>query len=161
MKAKLVLNNPLWQTAARRKILDKAVQDSGIELEGEIKKTILDSKPAGRLYRRGSITKNASKKNLALGLRRKKGTKTRVIAGANFHRASAKGQPFANDSGQTINAIRAKRTGELKSKVAVGVKHGAILDDPNKLDRPFFRSTAEKFKPKFKENIADAIKENS
>ena len=161
MKATLKLNNPLWKTPERKAILSKAVQASAAELEKEIKQTILNSTPRGRLYRRGAITRAASKKNLALGLRRLKGNAKRVYAGAKFHRASAKGQPFASDTGQTINAIRTRKLALLKARVAASVKHGAILDDPKKLNRPFFASVAEKFKPKFKENIQKAIAQNS
>jgi hypothetical protein len=155
---KLTLNNPMWNTPARRKILDKAVQESGAELEGEIKTTITDSVPAGRLYRKGSITKTATKPLLALGLRTRKGNAKRVIVGSRIHRASKKGQPPAVDTGGLINAIRASKTGEMKSTVTAGKAYAETLDDPKKLDRPFFKSTAEKFRPKFKENIENAIK---
>lgn len=156
MKAILTLNNPLWNTPERRKILDTAVQESAIELESEIKQTILDSTPRGRLYRRGAITKRASKNNSFL--RKVAGNSKRVIAGSKFHRASAKGQPFATDTGGLLNSIRAKKTAELKAKVATNKNYAPRLDDKNKLDRPFFESTAEKFKAKFKQNLEDALK---
>lgn len=133
MKAKLTLNNPLWQTAKRQAILDKAVQKSGAELESEIKRTILQANPAGRLYRRGRRT----------------------------HRASRKGQPFASDTGGTLNATRSKKTGEMRNTVSNSKKHAKILDAKTGLDRPFFESVAEKFKPVFKQNIRDEIKENT
>jgi len=161
MKATLKLTNPLWQGAKRKAILEKAVQQSGAELESEIKQTILGSAPAGRTYRRGNITKAASQKNTAPGLRRVKGKPQRVIAGTRFHRASAKGQPFASDTGETLNATRSEKTGEMRNKVSNSKKHSKILDDKNKLNRPFFESTAEKFRAKFKQNIAEAIRENS
>jgi hypothetical protein len=63
-----------------------------------------------------------------------------------------------SDTGNTLNSIRAKRTGEMKAKVSSGSKIAEILDNPNKLDRPFFKSVAEKFKPKFKANISETIK---
>jgi hypothetical protein len=155
---KLTLNNPMWNTQERRKVLGQVVQESGSELEGEIKKTITDSTPAGRLYRKGSITKAATKPLLALGLKTRKGNANRVVAGSRIHRASRKGQPPAVDTGGLIGSIRAKKTGEMKSTVTAGKAYAEPLDDPKELDRPFFRSTAEKFRPKFKENIEDAIK---
>lgn len=158
MKARLKLNNPMWKTPERRKLLDKVVQESAAELEGEIKKTILDSTPRGRTYRRGAITKAATKPLRALGLRAVKNDPKRLVAGARFHRASAKGQPFASDTGNTLNSIRAKETGEMKAKVSSGSRIAEILDNPNKLDRPFFKTVAEKFKPKFKANISETIK---
>lgn len=158
MKANLRLNNPMWQTPKRRAMLDKAVQRSGAELESEVKRTITESRPAGKTYRRGAITKKATKSNLTLGLRRSKKNKNRVIAGSNFHRASKRGQAPAVDTGGLLNSIRAKKTGELKSTVAVGKAYGEILDDPARLDRPFFRSTVKEYLPKFKENIREVIK---
>ncbi|MEO6588885.1 MAG: hypothetical protein ABIP06_06105 [Pyrinomonadaceae bacterium] len=161
MKVTLNLTNPLFDNQKRKTILHLVVSRSAIELEKEIKKVILESVPRGTLYGRGAITKIATKKNLGLGLRLVKNSRVRVIAGSRFHRASAKGQPFANDTGQTINSIRARDVSELKAQVSVGVKHAAILDSKNGLDRPFFASTAEKFKPRFKANIEKAIKEIS
>lgn len=161
MKATLRLNNPLWQTPERQKLLDKVVQQSGAELESEIKQAILGSVPSGRLYRRGAITKAASQKNLALGLRRAQLQPKRVIAGSRFHRASAKGQAPAVDSGALLGSIRAKKVGQLSVKVATSKRYAVRLDDKNKLNRPFFESTAEKFRPKFKQNIREAIQENS
>jgi len=46
----------------------------------------------------------------------------------------------------------------MKAKVSSGSRIAEILDNPNKLDRPFFKSVAEKFKPKFKANISETIK---
>ena len=156
MKATLRLNNPLWQTPERQKLLDRVVQQSGAELESEIKQAILSSVPSGRLY----LTKAASQKNLALGLRRAKVVPKRVIAGASrFHRASARGQAPAVNSGALLNSIRAKKVGQLSVKVATSKRYAVRLDDKNKLNRPFFESTADAFRPKFKGNIRDAIKE--
>lgn len=158
MKIKLTLTDPLWTSAPRRALLDKAVQESGAELEGLIKKTILESKPAGKTYRRGAITKKATKGNLALGLKRRKGNVSQVFAGSNFHRASAPGQPPAVDTAGLLNSIRAKKTGDMKSQVSAGVAYAEVLDNPAKLGRPFFRVTVEEFRPKFKENIEEAIR---
>jgi hypothetical protein len=193
MKVRLQLNNPLWKAPERRAILDQAVQQSGAELEGEIKQTMLPStrkeQPSGRTYRKGPIVKRATKALLKLGLRKQKGRTDKVIAGANFHRASAPGQAPAVDSGGLVNSIRAKKTGEMKSKVSSSKDYAAALDDgarpPSKRSgrrskkrngpvenfmgphrggmaaRPFFKSTAEAFRPKFKGNISKAIAENS
>ena len=167
MKTVLKLDNPLWKTPSRRRILSRVVQQSAAELEGEIKQKILTGTKSGRLYRRGSITRAASKKNLALGLRRVKGNPNRVFAGANFHRASAPGESPANDLGGLENSVRARSTGEMKAKVAAGVKYAAALDAGTTTagknhnitiaPRPFFETTAEEFKVKFKQNFADAL----
>jgi hypothetical protein len=136
MKARLTLNNPLWRTTQRRKILDRAVQQSALELEGEIKRTILESTPRGRIYRRGS-------------------------KGKRLHRASAPGQPPAVDTAGLINSIRAKKILDLKASVSTSKKYAPTLDDKQKLNRPFFAARAEKFKKKFKKNLAAAISENT
>lgn len=162
MKAKLTLNNPMWKAPQRRAMLDKAVQQSGAELETEIKQTMLPgtrkSPPAGKTYRRRAITKAATKRNLATGLKRSRKNKNRVIAGSEFHKASKRGQAPAIDTGGLVNSIRAQKTGLMRSRVSVGKAYADELDDPNKLDRPFFRSTVRKYLPRFKQNIGDAIK---
>jgi len=159
MKARLKLTNPLWKTPERRRILDTAVQESAAELESEIKQRILNSTPRGRIYRRGAVTKAATKPLRALGLHSVRGNQKRVVAGARFHRASAKGQPPAVDSGSLLSSIRARRgKSEMSAIVATGKNYAPILDNLNKLDRPFFKSVAEKFKPKFKANISETIK---
>jgi hypothetical protein len=153
MKAKLTLNNPLWQTPQRRAMLDKAVQQGGAELEAEIKQTIRESQPAGRTYRRRAITK-ATSRNLPAGLRKRN---NRFIVGSEFHRASRRGQPPAIDTAGLINSIRGRKTGPMKTTVSVGKRYGAILDDPNGLNRPFFRSTVKAYLPRFKDKIRKVI----
>lgn len=139
-------------------MLDKAVQAAGAELEAEIKETIIKSTPLGRTYRRAAITKRASKANLAIGLKRSRKNSSRVVAGSEFHRASRRGQPPARDTGQLINSIRARRSGMMRTTVAAGVRYAEILDDPKRLDRPFFQVTAKAFVPKFKDKIRAIIK---
>jgi hypothetical protein len=159
MKTTLKLTNPLWSNPQRKRILDKAVQESAAELEKEIKQTILDSVPRGKTYRRGAITRSRSARNIR-GLKlQTRGNK--AIVGSRFHRASAKGQPPAVDTGGLINSVRARRYGVMKARVSAGKLYAPILDDPKKLNRPFFASVAEKFRPKFKQNIQEAIARNS
>lgn len=116
--------------------------------------------PSGRTYRRGALTRRATIANLAAGFRRSRLNRNRVIVGANFHRASAKGQPPAVDTAGLLNSIRAKKTGQMRSTVATSKKYADILDDPKRLDRPFFRSTVKRFAPKFRANIEKVIKES-
>lgn len=159
MKAKLILNNPLWQTAQRRRILDRVVQQSAVELESEIKRKILTGTKSGRTYRRGAITKAASQKNIALGLRRVRGNSKQVFAGSKLHRASAPGESPANDSGGLANSLRSVSVKPLHSKVFTSKRYAETLDNPRKLNRPFFSQTAQKFKKRFKEQIKNAIGE--
>ncbi|MCD9186713.1 MAG: hypothetical protein LUM44_09780 [Pyrinomonadaceae bacterium] len=162
MKAKLKLDNPLWKTPERRKILDKAVQESAAELEAEIKQKILTGTKTGKLYRKGSIKRRGR------------------IVGSKIHRASAPGEAPANDTGGLANSIRAKKVEQMHSKVATSKNYaepldkGATINGRNKRTkivgpmrnrslkpRPFFSSTADEFKPKFLNNLQEAIKENS
>jgi hypothetical protein len=141
MKAKLTLSNPLWQTPERRAILDKVVQQSAAELESKIKQKILASRPAGRTYRRGAAVLKGGKP-----------------AAFSLHRASKKGQPPAVDSGGLVNSIGAKKTGAVKAAVSSGKNYAGRLDRKDRLDRPFFASTAEEFRAKFRQNLAEAIR---
>src|SRR6478735_9310259 len=120
MKVTVSLNSRMWNSQLRRQMLDKVVQESGAELEGKIKQKILSGPKTGRLYRRGAITKVATKGLLKLGLKKVKGSDKRVVAGFNFHRASAPGESPATDTGGLVNSIRATKTGEMKSTVNSG-----------------------------------------
>ena len=167
MKSVLKLNNPLWKTAARRLILDRAVQQSGAELESRIKRKVLESRPAGRVYRRGAIKKKVAQRDLKFyrsNRRIFKRTFTSLVAekttvGYKFHRASKKGQPFASDSGALLSSIRSKRIGFMSAKVASSKRYAIYLDSKNGLNRPFFESTVTEFKREFKANIKRAIDE--
>jgi hypothetical protein len=161
MKVTLSLKSPLWKRPERRQMLDQAVQTSAAELEGLIKQRILEGPKTGRLYRKSAITRAASKRLLAAGFKPKRGNPKRVVVGVNIHRASAPGQSPASDTGGLLGSIRAKKTGDLKSTVASSKAYAAALDDGaksrNLAPRPFFKSTAKEFAPKFKENVSKAI----
>lgn len=130
-----------------------AVENSTVELEGEMKNNIRVSVPGGRTYRKGAIVRPLSRRNSTLRLRRR-GDK--VIVGYNFHRASRRGQAPAILSGRLINSIRGRRIAPFRGRVGVGVEYALPLDDPQGLDRPFFTSQVEKFRPVFYENIRRA-----
>lgn len=136
MKAILRLDNPIWKTAERQAILDKAVQASGAELEAEIKQVILSSIPGGKTYRRGAIRRRIAKRDLEFFRSNRKIFKRKftslyretTVVGYSFHRASAPGQAPAVDSGGLLNSIRAKKRGMMRVRVSVGKKYGAVLD---------------------------------
>ena len=155
MKTKLTLKNPLWETTQRRQILEKVLNLSAQELEKAVKDRIENSVPTGRLYRRGAITARATKKTANLGLFRKAGTKTRVIIGSRFHRASASGQAPAIDSGKLLRSLQVKKTGVLQLTIFTPLKYAAILE--NKLNRPFLKVSRDNYRRKFKQNLKDAI----
>lgn len=189
MKVTLNLNSPMWNSQARRAKLDQVVQESGAELEANIKAKMLPSTrkkpPTGRVYRKGSIKKAATKPLLKLGLKKVKGSTDRVVAGSLIHRASAPGEAPAVETGGLVNSVRSKKNGDLKNTVSVGKRYGEALENgarpPSKRSgriskkrpgpvrnlmgphrggiqpRPFFGVTVEEFRPKFKENVETAI----
>lgn len=144
------------------------MQQSAAELESLIKQKVLNraAPPSGKVYRRGSIFKRSSVRDTFLNRSRFKNrffslNEERFAVATKIHRASRRGEPFANDTGGTINATRARAIGEMRAEVINSKRHAATLDRKDKLDRPFFASTAEEFRAKFKQNLADTIKENS
>ena len=157
MKIKLTFKSPLLDDDLRQR-LSRVVRSSALELESDIKTFIQSSKPAGRLYRRGAITRAASKNTKALGLKHFKNSKgkERAVVAYKFHRASAKGQPPAIDTGGLIGSIASRDLALLRSRVSVGKKYGEPLE--RKLQRYFFRVRVIKFKPKFKERISAEIR---
>jgi hypothetical protein len=158
VKTSVTLKKPIWNTPARRKILSEVVFESALSLEGDIKDVIASSRPAGRTYRLGAITSNR-KSSQGLGLKsRNKNGKKQTIVGANFHRASAKGQPPAIRTGGLLNSIRTKKIAQLRAKVFVGKFYGGILDAKDGLDRPFFAVTVEKQKEIYLERMRAEMK---
>lgn len=127
-----------------------------IELEGDIKATIFTSRPAGRTYKTTAITRKLKRNPNNL---RRRGD--RLIIGYNFHRASARGQAPAIRTGGLVNSIRAQRIAELRARVIVGKAYGAILDDPNGLNRPFFQSTLRKRLPVYLARIRREMKKQT
>lgn len=169
MKAKLTLKNPLWLESRRRAILDKAVQQSGAELEAAIKRKILDGAKTGKTYRRGAIKKKIAERDLSFYRADRRVFKRtfsglyaeKTTVGYRFHRASRKGEAPASETGGLVNSIRARKVGFLSVKVATSLRYARPLDSKNGLDRPFFAATAEEFRSKFKQNIREAIRDNS
>jgi hypothetical protein len=156
------LRSPIWNDPVRRAALSRVVAESVLELEADIK-TVLNignQNARGKTVKRGRITAAVTKLTKALGLptfTTKKG-KERAITGYKFHRQSLQGDPPATDSGGLIGSIEGKPIAELKGRVSVGKKYGQYLDNPAKLNRPFFRTTVERFKPKFKQKIREALR---
>lgn len=121
-----------------------------------MKRNISVSVAAGRTYRRAAIVRKASRRNSGLKLKTRKGGSL-VVVGFQFHRASRRGQPPAIDTGKLINSIRALRISKFRHRINVGALYGAYLDDPEVLDRPFFASRVELFRPVFFENMRRAV----
>ena len=169
MKSVLTLKNPLWRTAQRRLILDKAVQRSGAELESRIKQKILTGPKSGKLYRRSAIKKRIAKRDLGFYRSNRKifrrtfttlfNEKTTV--GYLIHRASKRGESPATSTGSLVGSIRAVKLGYMSVRVASSKRYALRLDSKQGLDRPFFEATVTEYKPIFKQNISEAIRGNS
>lgn len=152
----LKLNNPIWNTPQRRAVISKAVFEAGTDFAADVRERMKKSIPKGRIYRRGRIERVASSKNAVKGLRMTKGGQR--IVGAKIHRASAKGQPPALDTKQLYNSINVRRVSEFRVRVKVDAEHARYLEPPAKLHRPFFRSTLEKNRRKYRGKIARAVR---
>lgn len=161
MKIKFTLSSPLFDDDSMRVILSTVVRTSADLLEADIKLQLQQNalKVTGRVYRKNRITKASTKGTKAIGLRHfitPKG-KERAIVGYNFHRASRRGESPATDTGGLIGSVAAAPVSALRSRVSVGKVYGAILDDPKKLNRPFFKIRVDLFKPIFMQKVKEAL----
>mgnify|MGYP000891393801 FL=1 len=106
------LDSKIFQGTARRQAFANFVGRQAKEFKSLSKARMIRSKPAGRLYprRRGA------------NFRR-------------FHRASARGQRPAIDTGKLLNSIEDRRLGEFKAEVFAGAEYAKYLQS-ERLDRP-------------------------
>lgn len=93
--------------------------------------------PKGRLYRRGNITGRLTKRGLKSGF--KQTAKTRMAVGSRFHRASAKGQFPAKDSGDLYKNIRVVKRGKFGRAVIFASPHAGFAEE----QRPFMSKVAD------------------
>lgn len=95
-------------------------------------RTLMDSSiPSGRLYRRGSFRRGQSS-GLRLMGQRARGAGTRI------HRASAPGQPPAEDTGRTYRDIHVRRMGKGTWRVRFGGAAGYLEFGTSRMrERPF------------------------
>lgn len=103
------------------------------EIPIQARKIIDESTPQGRIYRRGAITGRRTAEGIRMGLKPR--GKSRMVTGSRFHRASAKGQPPAKDTGHLYRDIKVVRSGRGKFRVLFGAKYAGFLEF--NLDRPF------------------------
>ncbi len=141
--------------------LSRLVRVTALHLVKEIKSEIQrgNAGASGRTYKRGRITKAASGKTKALKLRHyvtAKGNQ-RAIVGYKYHKASKKGFAPAIDSGGLFGSVNQRRISDLKSRVFAGKKYASILDDPKKLNRPFFEVVLKRHEPTFVRNVKTVL----
>lgn len=98
--------------------IDKLTQELAYRIVDESRRLIDESIPRGRVYRRGAIKGRRTKQGIEAGLRAS--GKTRMITGYRFHRASAPGQPLAEDTGRSYRDIRVSRVKSGTYRVRFG-----------------------------------------
>lgn len=155
MKSSLTLTSPLL-TGDPGGAVAKELGRSALQLERNIKENISSGRKTGRTYKRAALVRATSKRTAGLKLVPRSGG-SRVVVGYTFHRASRRGESPAIDTGGLINSIRTTKLNRLRYRIGVGKDYGLPLDDPDGLDRPFFASQVEKFRPVFFENIRRAF----
>lgn len=106
------LNSDIFQDVPRRQAVANLISRSARELKNLTKQRMVRSQPTGRLYaRRGGS-----------GFRR-------------FHRASARGQRPAIDTGKLLNSVQSKTLGEFKAVTAAEAPYAKYLQG-ERLNRP-------------------------
>lgn len=106
------LDSQIFNGTARRQAFANFVGRQAKDFKAVTKRRMIESKPAGRLYPR----------KRGAGFRR-------------FHRASARGQRPAIDTGKLLNSIEDRRFGEFKAEVFAGAEYAKYLQS-ERLDRP-------------------------
>ena len=114
------------------KEIDALSQKFAEQIVVEARRLIDESVPRGRWYGRGAITGRRSKALERMGLQNR--GKTRSVTGTRIHRASAKGQPPAKDTGRLYREIRVARYGKSTWRVVFGAPYAGYLEF--NLDRP-------------------------
>jgi hypothetical protein len=118
--------------------IDKLEKELAYRIVDEARTLIDSSIPSGRLYRRGSFKRGESR-GLRLMGRRARGLGTRI------HRASAPGQPPAEDTGKTYRDITVRRMGNGTYRVRFGGAAGYLeLGTQNMKPRPYIVPAIEK-----------------
>lgn len=91
--------------------IDRKIEELAYRIPEEARALMDGSTPSGRLYRRGGFRRGQSR-----GLRLERGQRARG-AGMRFHRASAPGQPPAEDTGRYYAGITVRRMGPGRYRV--------------------------------------------
>lgn len=108
----------------------------------EIVERVMKPGRRGKTYRRAKITKRATEKLKALGVKTytTESGNERAIIGYEFHRASAAGESPVNDEGNLAGSIRAVPNG-LQGEILINAEYAAALEygTTKMAARPFVR----------------------
>lgn len=116
MPVAITLTSPIFDKAKRHQSAGNAVGKTIREFAAYVPRQQVEGKPSGNVYRKGG----------GRGFRRS-------------HRASAKGQRPAVDSGNLIRSTKHKKTGQLSGEVTTTAKRNGFdyaSQLQNKMDRP-------------------------
>lgn len=111
------------------------------------RKIIDESTPRGRLYRKGPITARFSRKLEKQGFSRV--GKSRIKVGTRIHRASAKGQPPAKDTGLLYNKIRVLKAGKYTRRIRFDAPYSAKVNETRPYIEPAINLALELAAQKF------------
>lgn len=101
--------------------IDKLEQELAYRIVDEARELMDSSTPSGRLYRRGNFRRGMSR-GLRLMGRRAQGRGVRI------HRASAPGQPPAEDTGKLYREITVRRLSSGNYRVRFGAHYAGFLE---------------------------------
>lgn len=157
MPVKTILDRTDEAFSGIRKGMSSALMVIALDIEGDMKRRIMDGPKTGRTYRRGATSvaggSRNTKKFSGMGLNRT--GKGRIITGYRFHRASAEGEAPANDLGGLANSIQASRKSEKETQVNIGKGYGQILEE--KRNRPFAKPAVENVIDRIPDIVMDEV----
>lgn len=146
MKATLTFTDPRWDVHKTEQQLSGAITRA----RKELKETIREKHREGGSKANGQVSARRRGRGFLRG-----------------HRASSRGNAPAPDTLTLLNSIDDRRTGVLSGEVFVKdgrspdganpAVYAEILDNPSKLNRPFFHSTVTTFRDRFMAIIRAAL----
>jgi hypothetical protein len=158
---RVVYNNLPQLRARAQRECHRLVAWGILNVQTRARMAILSGNKTGRTYRRGKVTRKRTAAYAGSGLR---GYKTKsgtpmVIVGATFHRASARGEAPASDTGYLANNIGAMMVGQYTGITYVSAGYAAILEGP--MDRPFLGPAVEAVRKPFLDGMRRIVMEGT
>jgi hypothetical protein len=145
-------NRAIWDITKRKSIINKALKTSANRLEYILKDYMSSSEGGGREYK--IPVSRARYRETPRG-------QIKIKRSYRIHRASSQGEPPAIRSGQLYRSLKVRMNPERDGIQARAQSPGArVLDDPFKLNRPFFAHVVKKyFRTYFKRDMIEAVRD--
>lgn len=161
MPAKLKLNidasgfGKLSETVHRQ--LGQVVHATAVQVEAHAKIAIQTGPKTGRVYEQGETEVSfTTKTGNAVSFTARKGQASKL------HQASAPGEAPATDTGNLVNSVQTRRTGDLAAEVSASAEYGAALEfgteDGHIAPRPFLGPALDTARPGFEAAVAAVIR---